>query len=427
MELLQFPRAGEKIFHEVLENGLNVFVFPKPEFQKSYAFFATRYGGMDTRFCLNGQWQDTPAGIAHYLEHKMFDTEEGNALQDLAANGASPNAFTSNAITGYYFECTEKFEENLKILLSFVSVPWFTPESVAKEQGIIGQEIGMIEDDPNWQVYQNLTKAMYHTHPIRTSVAGTVESISHITDKTLYDCHKAFYDPANMVLCAAGDLDLETVCAAAREILPKTPGPIADRDYGGQEPEQVSRNQIEISMEVSTPIFQLGFKGDAPAQGEAGLRQSLLGELACEALLGTSSPLYARLYREGLINKSFYYDYETEPGCSFLCAGGESRDPEAVRAAVLEESERLVREGVDCKLWERIKKGCYGNRMRSLNSFENLCVTQAQSFFREERFLDFPQIYESLTVQDVQGLLERWVVPSRTALSIVRPKGGETA
>ena len=222
MEQLNFARVGETMYHEKLKNGLNVFVFPKPEFQKGYAFFATNYGGMDMRFCLNGEWRNTPAGVAHYLEHKMFDTQEGNALQDLAANGASPNAFTSNDITGYYFDSTEKFEENLRILLSFVSVPWFTQESVDKERGIIGQEIGMIEDDPNWQVYQNLTKAMYHTHPIRTSVAGTVESISHITDKTLYDCHKAFYDPANMVLCAAGDIDLETVCAAAREILPKT-------------------------------------------------------------------------------------------------------------------------------------------------------------------------------------------------------------
>ena len=150
MEKLEFAKVGETMYHERLENGLNVFVFPKPEFQKGYAFFATNYGGMDMRFCLNGAWHSTPAGVAHYLEHKMFDTEEGNALQDLAANGASPNAFTGNAITGYYFDSTEKFEENLRILLSFVSVPWFTQESVDKERGIIGQEIGMIEDEPHW-------------------------------------------------------------------------------------------------------------------------------------------------------------------------------------------------------------------------------------------------------------------------------------
>ena len=157
MEQKNYARIGETLYHETLENGLHIYVDPKPEFGKYYAFFATNYGGMDVRFQLDGQWHDTPEGVAHFLEHKMFDTEDGNALQDLAANGASPNAFTSNAITGYYFECTEKFEDNLKTLLSFVSVPWFTPESVDKEQGIIGQEIRMVEDDPNWRVYMNLT------------------------------------------------------------------------------------------------------------------------------------------------------------------------------------------------------------------------------------------------------------------------------
>ena len=203
----EYPRIGESLYHGELVNGLHVYVDVKPEFSKSYAFFATNYGGMDMRFQLNGEWHDTPAGVAHFLEHKMFDTKDGNALQDLAANGASPNAFTSSAITGYYFESTEKFEENLKILLSFVSEPWFTPESVDKEQGIIGQEIRMIEDNPDWQIYTRMLRAMYHRHAARTSIAGTVESISHITAGTLYNCHKAFYTPANMILTVVGDVD----------------------------------------------------------------------------------------------------------------------------------------------------------------------------------------------------------------------------
>jgi predicted Zn-dependent peptidase len=225
MTVLEYPRIGETIHHTVLENGLNVFVAPKPDYDKSYAFFATNYGGMDMRFQLAGQWHDTPAGVAHFLEHKMFDTEDGNALQDLASNGASPNAFTGSAITGYYFESTEKFEENLRILLSFVSIPWFTQESVDKEQGIIGQEIRMIEDNPEWRVFTNMMAGLYQNHPVRTSVAGTVESISHITAETLYACHKAFYDPSNMVLCVAGNVDPERVCDIAREILPTQAGP----------------------------------------------------------------------------------------------------------------------------------------------------------------------------------------------------------
>ena len=424
MEKLEFARVGETMYHEKLANGLNVFVFPKPDFQKGYAFFATNYGGNDMRFCLDGEWHDTPAGVAHYLEHKMFDTREGNALQELAANGASPNAFTSNDITGYYFDSTEKFEENLRILLSFVSVPWFTQESVDKERGIIGQEIGMYDDDPDWKVYINLMTALYEHHPIRVNVAGSVESIAKITPETLYACHKAFYDPANMVLCVAGPVDPERICDLAREILPKEAGPIAARDYGGKEKPEAARTLIEERMEVSAPLFQLGWKGDAPVDGEARLRQELVGELALEALLGNSTPLYARLYREGLINQSFAYGYESSPGCAFLIAGGESRDPEAVRMAVADERDRIGREGVDKALWERVKKGVYGSKVRGLNSFERLCVGQAQSFFAGSHFLRFSEVFDSITKEEAEELIDNWVTEKRAALSVVRAKEG---
>lgn len=423
MEKLEFAKVGEAMYHEKLENGLNVFVFPKPDFQKGYAFFATNYGGMDMRFCLDGAWHDTPAGVAHYLEHKMFDTREGNALQELAANGASPNAFTSTDITGYYFDSTEKFEENLRILLSFVSVPWFTKESVDKERGIIGQEIGMIEDDPHWKCYMNLMKALFEHHPIRVSVAGSVESIAEITPETLYACHKAFYDPANMVLCVAGPVDPEHICAVAREILPKQAGPIAAKDYGEKEKPQAAQSYIEERMEVSAPIFHLGWKGDAQLNGEDRLRQELVGGLALEVLLGNSSPLYARLYREGLINQEFGYGYESDAGCAFLAADGESRAPEAVCAAVAAEAARIGQEGVDKQLWERVKKGVYGNKVRGLNSFENLCVGQAQAFFAGYDFLRFADLYDSITKEEAEELIANWVTGERTALSVVRAKG----
>ena len=422
MEKCSFARVGETMYHEKLENGLHVFVFPKPEFQKGYAFFATNYGGMDMRFCLDGVWHSTPAGVAHYLEHKMFDTEEGNALQDLAANGASPNAFTSNDITGYYFDSTEKFEENLRILLSFVSVPWFTQESVDKERGIIGQEIGMIEDDPHWKCYMNLMKALFQHHPIRVSVAGSVESIAEITPETLYACHKAFYDPANMALCVAGPVDPEHICDVAREILSKEAGPIAVKDYGEKEGPRAAQSYIEERMEVSAPIFQLGWKGDAQINGEDRLRQELVGSLALEVLLGNSSPLYAKLYREGLINQEFGYSYESSFGCAFLAADGESKAPEAVCAAVAAEAARIGREGVDPALWERVKKGVYGNRVRGLNSFENLCVGQAQAFFTGYDFLRFADIFDAITKEEAEELIASWVTGERTALSVVRAK-----
>ena len=256
-------------------------------------------------------------------------------------------------------------------------------------------------------------------------MAGTVESISHITEETLYACHKAFYDPANMVLCAAGDLDPQAVCRLAREVLPTQAGPIAEKDYGPEEPSRAARGLVEEHMAVSCPIFQLGCKGDAPERGEAGLRQELLGDLACEVLLGTSTPLYARLYREGLVNRSFSYGYDSVPGAAFLVAGGESRDPEAVRDAVAAEAARIAREGVDPALWERIKKGVYGSRVRSLNSSETLCIGQAQSFFSGSDLLRFPEVFRQIAREDVEALIARWVIPERLALSVVRP--GEEA
>ena len=420
-----YERIGESVYREVLPNGLQVCVVPKPEHAKKYAFFATRYGGMDTRFCLDGKWLDTPAGIAHYLEHKMFDTKEGNALQELAKNGAEPNAFTSNAMTGYYFDSTEHFEENLEILLSFVSIPYFTEESVAKEQGIIGQEIRMIEDNPDWQLYTRMMQALYQKSTARTSIAGTVESISHITAETLYDCHKAFYTPSNMVLTVAGDVEPEEVVRIAREILPREPGGHIERDYGGEEDGAAAKPEKELRMEVSTPIFQLGFKAEPAPAGEEHLRRQLMGELACEALLGNSSPLYARLYSEGLINKNFGYGFELYPGCALMAAGGESCDPRAVRDAVLAEGARIAQEGVDEGLFRRLKKGVYGAKVRGLNSFENVCIELAQAHFAGVEYLTFPEVFDGISKADVEDCIRRWVTPERCGLAVVRP--GEEA
>ena len=419
----EYPQVGEKLYHAELENGLHVYVDVKPEFSKSFAFFATNYGGMDMRFFLDGKWHDTPAGVAHFLEHKMFDTKDGNALQDLAANGASPNAFTSTALTGYYFESTEKFEENLRILLSFVSEPWFTPESVDKEQGIIGQEIRMVEDDPENQVFYGMMESLYHHNPARVSIAGTVESIAEITAGTLYACHAAFYNPGNMTLCVCGNVDPEQVCAIAREILPREGLQDIPRDYGGEEAQEVCQPEKVREMAVSTPIFQLGWKADPAPLGEEHMRQRFLGELACEAVFGTSTPLYARLYREGLVNQNFSYGYEAYPGCALLAVGGESRDPWAVREAIAAEAARIGAEGLDEALFTRLKKGLYGGKVRALNSFEFICVSLAQGHFAGEELFRFPEVFESIAKADVEEAVRRWMTPDRTALSVVKPKG----
>ena len=422
MEKKLYERIGEEVFHTTLPNGLPVYIVPKKDFLRKYALFATRYGGMDMRFEKDGQWLDTPAGIAHYLEHKMFDTEDGNALQELAKNGAEPNAFTSNAITCYYFDATEKFYESLEILLSFVSIPYFTDESVQKEQGIIGQEIGMIEDNPEWQVYKQLMQALYHTSPARTPVAGSVESISHITAQTLYDCHKAFYTPANMCLVVVGDVKPERIIAAANQILPAKSGPLIRRDYGAEEELTAAEHFVSAAMEVSMPTFLVGFKCPPQHGGEEQHRFTAIGELACDVLMGESSPLYARLYAEGLINGSFGAAFDLLPGASYVYAGGDSKDPQAVAEAILAEARRLVSEGVDGDYYRRVVNANFGAALKALNSFESIAVSMAEGCFQGYDPYRFPEVYDSITVEDVLDFLRQNMTRDHMALSVINPK-----
>ena len=422
MEKKLYERIGEEVFRATLPNGLPVYIVPKKGFSRKYALFATRYGGMDMRFEKDGQWLDTPAGIAHYLEHKMFDTEEGNALQELAKNGAEPNAFTSNAITCYYFDATEKFYESLEILLSFVSVPYFTDESVQKEQGISAQEIGMIEDNPEWHVYKQLMQALYHTSPARTPVAGSVESISHITAQTLYDCHKAFYTPANMCLVVVGDVKPERIIASANQILPAKSGPLIRRDYGAEEELTAAEHFVSAAMEVSMPTFLVGFKCPPQHGGEQQHRFTAIGELACDVLMGESSPLYARLYAEGLINGSFGAAFDLLPGASYVYAGGDSKDPQAVAEAILAEAQRLVSQGVDGDYYRRVVNANFGAALKALNSFESIAVSMAEGCFQGYDPYRFPEVYDSITVEDVLDFLRQNMTRDHMALSVITPK-----
>ncbi|MEG0779878.1 MAG: pitrilysin family protein [Oscillospiraceae bacterium] len=423
MQKTNYDRIGESVYRATLPGGLPLCVIPKEHHAKSYAFFATRYGGMDLRFQKDGVWRDTPAGIAHYLEHKMFDTREGNALQELAKNGAEPNAFTSNAITAYFFDSTEHFEENLKILLSFVSEPYFTPESVAKEQGIIGQEIRMIEDNPEWQVYTRMMQALYRTSAARISVAGTVESIAEITADTLYDCHRVFYTPSNMMLCVVGNVDPQRIMDIAYATLPKVSAsrPIP-RDYGADETGVVAARETSMEMEVSMPTFLAGYQCVPPVGGDAILKNSLVGDIACDLLLGDSSPLYTRLYDEGLINGSFGGCYEMMPGVAYLYAGGDSRDPAAVQKAITEEAARLVREGIDETYYAQLCKASYGETLRALNSFENIAVTLTEGYFRGFDAYRFPEVFDTITPADIVAFLRENIVESRSVLSTILPK-----
>ncbi len=425
MEEKRYERLGMDLFHGQLPNGLHIFVDKRPGHGKQFAFFATRYGGLDMRFKTAQGWQDTPAGVAHFLEHKLFDTKDGNALQLMAANGADPNAFTSFGITGYFFQCTQGFEENLRTLLGFVTEPYFTPESVAKEQGIIGQEIAMGDDEAETEVFYDLLKCLYAHHPIRTHIAGTQASIAQITDQTLYTCHGAFYDPGNMVLTVVGDVDPQRVMDLASQVVTGEGKGNPERDYGPAEPEDAVCHDTSRSMEVSAPLFQMGFKLPVPGNGQARLRAQLLGDLAGDLLAGEASPLYNRLYGQGLINRAFSCGYEDYPGCAFLALGGESRDPGAVRDTVLAECRRVGAEGFEPERFARCKKAAYGGMVSQLNSFENTAVELAQSYFDGVEYLTFPEVFQSITAQDVQDFVARYLTVQCHALAVITPKEEE--
>lgn len=416
-----YNKIGEHVFTGKLENGLSVTVVPKQGFKKAMAFFATNYGGADRRFRLSGEWIDTPAGVAHFLEHKMFDMENGdNALTLLSERGASANAFTSSGMTAYYFESTEGFADNLRLLLQFVSTPYFTEESVDKEQGIIGQEIRMTEDNPEYSIYHNFMKLLFRENPVRDSVAGTVESIGEITAETLYNCHKVFYNPSNMSLCVVGDVKPEEVMEIAREVLTMPAGEQPARDYGTEPaggPETTRSLQI---MDVGTPMFLAGSKVESEKSGQAYLRQELLGELALAVFAGKASPLYERLYNDGLITSDFTAEFEKTAGIACVMFSGESRDPEAVLEEILKEAEHVANVGVDEELFARRKKAAVGSNIRGLNSFDNICYTVSIGNFNGFDPFESIQILSGFTASDVTEFIRAHITREKTAMAVVR-------
>lgn len=425
MQNREFPRLGETLYTGVLPNGLVLHVIPKPGFCSSYAVFAANYGGAHRRFALEGEVLDTPAGVAHYLEHKMFDLPDGdNALNLLSANGADPNAFTAGNITCYYFQCTEKFEENLRLLLHFVSTPYFTEETVQKERGIIAQEIRMGEDSPVSAVYYNLLKQLYASHPIRDRVAGTVESIAEITHETLYACHRVFYAPSNMCLCVEGDVDPERIEALVRELLPEGKAPVPQADFGPEEGPLPVETLHRVTMPVSAPQFLIGAKLRSEP-GEAGLRQRIVAQLVLRLLVGASSPFYTSLYAAGTLNRDFDYEADFAAGTGTVLLGGESEAPEAVLAALNAEIARVCAEGFEPAAFERAKRASYGARLRGLEDFESVCVALATAQFEGFCPLDAPALLGELTRDECEAFVREYLRPERFALSIVEPKREE--
>ncbi len=423
MDRREYPNIGETLYSAVLSNGLRLNVVPKAGFSTRYAAFAANYGGAHRRFRLDGDVIDSPAGVAHFLEHKMFDLPNGdNALNILSANGADPNAFTSSGMTCYYFSCTQGFEENLRMLLHFVSTPYFTAETVSKEQGIIGQEIRMGEDSPDSRVYYNLMESLYRCHPVRDRVAGSLESIARISHETLYACHRAFYAPSNMALCVEGDVDAEAIERIALEVLGSESAPVPQVDFGPEEsPFPCVKLRREV-MEVSAPLFLIGAKLSVEKSGEAAMRQRLVARLALRILCGASSSFYSRLYAQGILNRNFDYDLDFSAGTGTLILGGESPRPEQVLRELEQEVEQVRLHGLDESAFLRAKRSTLGSTLRALEDFENVCVSLASGLFDGYCAFDSMPVLDSISLRDCESFLTENLGPERLALSIIESK-----
>lgn len=420
MERFDFPQLGETLYKTVLPNGLTVAVVPKKGFNRKTAYFVTDFGAVHTDFTVDGQRYQVPGGIAHYLEHKLFDMPDMDVSAKFAELGASPNAFTGYDVTAYYFHCTDRFAQCLELLLKFVSTPYFTEESVEKEQGIIGQEIGMNEDSPDTRVFENLMKAMYRVHPVTVPILGSRASIAQITPELLQACHRAFYRPKNMLLCVVGDVDPQAVADMAQEIIPGDALEVTRVDTW-QEQMSCVEPLVRCAMDVAMPMFQLGFKCEPLGLGEEAVRGEVIGELAAEVLFGESSRLYLNMYEQGLIDASFGGGFDTLDGLAMLTASGDSRQPEAVRDAILQEAKRILQEGVSKETLLRLKRSALGRRIRELDGFDSTTFRVCAYHLSGFDYFHFPQVYASVEEADFLEFLGRVVTADRCALSIVEP------
>ena len=422
MTRIEYPELDETLYQQTLANGLTVCVVPRKGFTKRLAYFVTDYGSIHTQYSLDGKNHQAPAGVAHYLEHKMFDLPGNRDVSaEFAALGASTNAFTSYDMTAYYFSCTENFDECLRLLLEFVSTPYFTEESVEKERGIIDQEIGMNEDAPDSVVFENLVRAMYENHPIRVPILGTSETIREITPEVLYSCHRAFYAPGNMLLCVVGDVDPEAVVRIAEEQLGSEKLPVGEKWKNWTESMTCPRAEVTAKMEVAMPMFNLAFKCEPLGTGDAAIREEMVADLAAEALFGESSEMYLKMYEEGLIDSSFGGGFETIDGCAMLLCSGDSEDAYAVREAILSQMEKLSREGLAEADFLRMKRSALGRRIRGLDSFDATCFRVCAYHFSNFDYFRFPEIYRQITADEIVAFLTRVVKRERCCLSVIEP------
>lgn len=403
------------------KSGLGILLYPMQGYSSAYAIFGTHYGSIDTMF--KTQKEDSfvtvPEGVAHFLEHKLFESEEGDAFARFAKTGASANAYTSFEKTCYLFSTTANFEQALEILVDFVQNPYFTEQTVQKEQGIIGQEIKMYEDDPNWRVMFNLLRCLYHNHPVRIDLAGTVESIAQIDKDLLYRCYHTFYNLNNMVLAIAGNFDPER----AMEIIESGLKEVEKVDVTlqtPQEPDEVLETRHVQQLQVAIPLFYIGYK-EKPAKPEEELALQIRYEMILRAIAGKSSDLYREMLEEGVINDTFGREVFSGRGYLANLFSGESRVPDEVMGRIRKEIARLKREGISQEAFLRIQKALYGNAVMSFGDVDQVANELVTSYFAGNTVYDTLTEIASVRLEELNELLRSSFREDRMAISIIEP------
>ena len=427
MEKIVNEVLKEEVYYEKLENGLDVYFMPKHGFTKKYAVLATNYGSNELEFIPIGEDKKIRVneGIAHFLEHKMFEQPDGgNAFDKFSKWGANANAFTNFTMTAYLFSATDNFYESLEHLIDYVQTPYFTDENVEKEKGIIEQEIKMYDDDPEWNVYFNTLKALYVNYPVRIDIAGTVDSIYKITKEELYKCYNTFYNPGNMALFVVGDLNKNKVMDVVKKVNHYDVEKLSTKieKFYPEEPDNVNQKEIVATFPVSMPMFNIAFKdNNVGIKGNELLRKEIVTEILTDMIFKRGSKLFEDLYMKGLINDNFGGGFSSQIDYGFTILGGDSKDPRKVKEIILDYIEKYKIEGLAKKEFERTKKKKIGNFLKYFDSVNFIANNFITYKFKDINLLDYLDVLKDVTFEEISERLKSHLNEENCVISIVEP------
>lgn len=423
MQIIENSKIKEKLYIEKLENGLTIMIIPKENTNKKYITWGTNFGSIDNHFIDPRTKKEVqiPDGVAHFLEHKMFEQSNGtNSLDTLSSIGVDANAYTTNDHTTYLFECNEHFYEALDEFMDYVQNPYYTDENVEKEKGIIAQEIKMYDDYPSWKVYMNAMECMYKNNPIKIDIAGTVKSISKITKETLYTCYNTFYTPANMLMVVAGNFNPEELLSQIKKRIIKNENVGEIKRIYPQEPEEINQKQKNVKMDVNNSIFVIGIKDKVLENKEELVKKHIAIEILLYMLIGKSSELYQKLYKEGLLIEQPDLDYEFSKQYAHITISGQSNNPEKVNEEFKKEVEKLKQNGIETQTFERIKKKIYGGYVTEFDDVSNIAKMFMGDYFKGINSFDYIENHNQVTKEFTEEVLKEVFDENKMILSIVK-------